>query len=320
MKVSVIVPAYNAEKFIDKCLNSIIKQTYENIEVIVLNDGSKDGTQEIIEHYEHQDKRIFVVNKENSGTFLTRKLGVEKSTGDSIFHVDADDFLELDAIETLVVKMKSTGANMVISNHYHVIRGRRRKVENKLPVNKTKTELLRSLLNNNIKGYIWGKLYKKELLEKMDYEVTNLLQEDFLANLHIFINRNVNLALVKKPVYNYLVHPQSANSSKNPIFIENVYLFTKMTGEILKSSNYLKELSNEFKLFKCRNWVVYARMGGKLVRDKKFSREFYKENYVSYTKRNLAIYQNLEMIVYKHNFAAGQLLSRSLKKIQQVLY
>ena len=320
MKVSIIVPAYNAEKYIEKCLNSIIQQTYQNLEIIVLNDGSIDNTVNIVKELAKNDDRIILIDKDNSGTYLTRKLGVLKSSGESIFHADADDFLELNAIEILVDKMVATDANLVIGNHYHIVKGKKRIIKNKLPANQSRIGLVRSLLNNEIKGYVWGRLFRRELLETLDFKVEDLLQEDFLANLHIFLNNEMRIASVNIPVYNYIIHPNSANSSKNPVFIENVIHFNKMVEKILKDSNLNKQLASEFKLYKCRNWVVYARLGGKLARDKKFINNFYKENYTGYARRNLAAYQNLEMLAYRHNYATGQLLTRSFKKLQEVLY
>ncbi|MCP9199579.1 glycosyltransferase [Gramella sp. GC03-9] len=319
-KVSVIIPAFNAEKYIIRCLESVTRQTYRNIEIIILNDGSTDATQSLVEEFSEFDDRIICINKQNSGTYATRRLGFSKASGAYILNVDSDDFLEKNALENLMAKMVSTKANLVVGNHNQIIRGRKRLVVNELPATHTKTELLRSLLKNEIKGYIWGKLYKKELLLDLDYRVDNTLQEDFLANLHVFLTKNVKIAQVDVPVYNYLVHPHSANSSKNRNFIENVIQFNEIVEDLLKTYNYLDPLAKEFKLYKCRNWVVYARMGGSLAKNRRFIEEFYLENYTSFAKANLAAYQNLEMLVYKHNYSAGRLLTRSLKKIQEIIY
>ncbi len=320
MKVSVIVPAYNAEKYIGRCLNSILQQTYRNLEIIVLNDGSTDKTASIIKSFVEVDDRVILIDKKNSGTYLTRKLGMQSSTGESIFHVDADDFLELNAIEILVNEMIKASLNLVIGNHFHIVKGKKRIVKNVLPENQSKVALVKSLLNNDIKGYVWGRLFKRELINNLDFEAENLLQEDFLINLHVFLNNDMRIGVVDSPVYNYIIHPNSANSSKNPVFIENVINFNQIVEKILHDAKFDKELVREFKLYKCRNWVIYARMGGKLTRDRKFINNFYKENYTEYSVRNLAAYQNLEMLGYRYNYSTGQFLTRSFKKLQEVLF
>ncbi|MUP45428.1 glycosyltransferase family 2 protein [Gramella sp. BOM4] len=319
-KVSVIIPAYNAERFIEKCLRSICNQTYTNLEIIVLNDGSSDSTEKLAKQFSEKDNRVTLITKENSGTYSTRKLGIFYSTGQVILNVDADDYLELDAIMNLVDKMRETKANLVIGNHYHLFRGKKKLISNRLPAKQSKMELVRSLLTNNIKGYIWGKLYRRELLTDLDYEVENMLQEDFLANLHVFLTKKVRIAQVDLPVYNYLVHANSANTSKNEVFIENVIRFNKIAEDLLRAHDCFEPLKKEFQLYKCRNWVVYARMGGVLAKDKEFIKNFYKENYTSYSRNRLPVYQNLEMQVYRQNYFAGKLLTRSFKKIQELIY
>ena len=94
MKISIIIPAYNVEKYIDKCITSVINQTYDNIEAIIVNDGSTDNTALIIEKYSEVDNRIIVVNKENSGVSDSRNIGIENITGDYAFFLDSDDWIE----------------------------------------------------------------------------------------------------------------------------------------------------------------------------------------------------------------------------------
>ena len=101
-KISVIVPAYNVEKYIEQCLNSISNQTYRNLEIIVINDGSTDRTREIIENLSIKDQRIRVINQENKGLVLTREVGIKLSTGEYITFVDGDDTIKNDMYERLI--------------------------------------------------------------------------------------------------------------------------------------------------------------------------------------------------------------------------
>lgn len=99
MLISIVVPVYNAEKYIVKCMDSLINQTYGNIEIIVINDGSKDRTKNILDKYALNDKRIKIIHKENTGVSDTRNIGINISTGEYVCFVDADDWLDSDYIE-----------------------------------------------------------------------------------------------------------------------------------------------------------------------------------------------------------------------------
>ena len=99
--VSIVIPVYNAENNIKVCLNSIIKQTYKNIEIICINDGSKDSSEKIIKEYKKKDSRIILINKPNSGVSDTRNLGIETSKGEYIMFIDADDYISEDYIESM---------------------------------------------------------------------------------------------------------------------------------------------------------------------------------------------------------------------------
>lgn len=116
MKVSIIVPIYNAEEYISKCIESLINQTYKNLEIILLNDGSKDNTDSIIKSY--KDKRIKYIKKENTGIGNTRNLGIASSTGDYLMFVDSDDFIELNCVEELLKVVEKKSCDLVVSDYF----------------------------------------------------------------------------------------------------------------------------------------------------------------------------------------------------------
>lgn len=114
-KVSIIVPIYNVEKYIKECINSIMKQTYTNIEIILVDDGSKDQSGKICDEYSKKDTRIRVVHKKNGGLSSARNLGIELATGEYLFFIDSDDILFKNSIEVLVNCLKQSGAEIVLS-------------------------------------------------------------------------------------------------------------------------------------------------------------------------------------------------------------
>ena len=114
-KVSIIIPVYNVEPYLDQCLESVIKQTYKNLEIIIINDGSTDNSVSIIKKYQKIDQRIiFINNYKNEGLGVTRNIGIRISTGEYLYCVDSDDWLELNAIELLVKRIEETDADFVI--------------------------------------------------------------------------------------------------------------------------------------------------------------------------------------------------------------
>ena len=115
-KISVIVPVYMSELYLEKCLDSIVQQTYQNLEIILINDGSTDGSAAICQRYQNQDERVKVYHKRNGGVSSSRNRALEVVTGDYIVFVDNDDWLELDHIQNLYDLLKKTDADIAIGN------------------------------------------------------------------------------------------------------------------------------------------------------------------------------------------------------------
>lgn len=113
IKVSIIIPVYGVEKYISQCLESVINQSYENIEIIVVNDGTKDNSMKIVEEY-LLDERIKIINKENGGLASARNRGIEEATGEYIYFLDSDDWIEVNTIEVLVEE--SNNLDIIYSN------------------------------------------------------------------------------------------------------------------------------------------------------------------------------------------------------------
>ena len=116
-KISIIIPIYNVEQYLPQCLDSIINQTYKNLEIILINDGSTDNSGKICDNYAKVDNRIHVFHKKNEGVTSARNLGLDKCTGDFIGFVDPDDFIELNMYEILYNEQQRTNADIVWCNY-----------------------------------------------------------------------------------------------------------------------------------------------------------------------------------------------------------
>ena len=117
MKISIIVPVYNAEEYLSKCLESLVNQTYRNIEIILVDDGSTDASPQMCDEYAQKDDRIIVIHKENEGLSLTRNVGMAAITGDFFTFVDSDDWLSYNYVENLVVALEANDIDIVFTSY-----------------------------------------------------------------------------------------------------------------------------------------------------------------------------------------------------------
>lgn len=180
--ISVIVPIYNVEKYLEQCLDSICSQTYTNLEIILVDDGSTDGCSEICDRYCKKDKRITVIHKRNGGLVSARKAGMKRATGEYIAYVDGDDWIEPDMYENLYKKLLQENADVVISGRYEDTGSVQKKVFNGIDEGKYEKEALRKyvyprmIVNKEFFEWgifpgVWDKLFKKECIEDFQLQV-----------------------------------------------------------------------------------------------------------------------------------------------------
>ena len=177
MLVTVIIPVYNVEKYINRCLDSVIRQTYKNLEIIIVNDGSTDNSGKMCDEYAKLDNRIIVIHKDNGGLSQARNIGIEKSTGEYICFIDSDDYVELNMIEDLYNACAKNEVKMVWANKF-------RELENgKIFIDKTHEQeciIDRKQAYNNILLHdttVCDKLFKKELFNNVRFPIGKLYED-----------------------------------------------------------------------------------------------------------------------------------------------
>ena len=202
MKVSVIVPVYNVERYLEKCLNSLVNQTLDDIEIIVVNDGTKDNSQKIIDKFTKKYKNVKGYIKENGGLSSARNYGLKYATGEYIGFVDSDDYVELDMYEKLYNKAKEKDFDVVACNINYVYENRVVEVSSNVTKDLfDKKDIKNSMLN--IYTTVWNKIYKKELFNKGVFFKEKVWYEDveFLYRLYPYIN---SIGTINEYLYNYL--------------------------------------------------------------------------------------------------------------------
>lgn len=197
--VSVIIPVYNGEKYIEKCLQSIQKQTYQEIEIIVINDGSTDKTKQILEKIANKEKIACILQeKENKGTALCKNKAIKHSKGKYIFFVDSDDTIKEDAIEKMLILLKKNEADAIRTTYVFDYNGKlvngKEQIENAIFTQNTKEELIQKLLLDEIHGFCSGVfLFKKDIIieNNITFKEDMTIMEDFIFLVEILKNSNV---------------------------------------------------------------------------------------------------------------------------------
>lgn len=170
-KVSIIVPVYNVEKYLRKCLDSLINQTLKDIEIICVNDGSKDNSPKILEEYAKKDNRIIVINQENAGLSVARNSGIDIAKGEYIGFVDSDDWIDLDFFEKLYYSATSNDTDIAVGGIIRVTGIKKKKFLNFEKETITdNTNLKFELCDVPEKSYVWNKIYKTEKLKEIGLE------------------------------------------------------------------------------------------------------------------------------------------------------
>lgn len=209
-KISVIVPMYNVEKYIAKCLESVMGQTYENIEIIVIDDGSTDGSLDICNSYAQKDSRLTVVHQDNKGVSAARNKGLELATGDYIGFVDSDDYLEPEMYSILMNLMKENDAEITACAYRKVSPdGTYDRDFGDDTINVYEgTDMFRAYITNpSVSPAVGTKLYKREIFDGIRF-IEGIIYEDKDVISRTFIKCQKGV-FINKSLYNYRTNPDS---------------------------------------------------------------------------------------------------------------
>jgi glycosyltransferase involved in cell wall biosynthesis len=213
-KVSIIIPCYNAGRYILNTVQCCLEQTYKNLEIILVNDGSTDNTWELLKTLSCEHSNIHVFSTENKGASLARKFGLQKANGEFVFFVDADDEIKRNAIELLVKKQRVNNYDIVVGQHEifkknRVFAGRTYTAEGD-----TQLVNVRNFLINRYPIFLWGQLYRKSLLEKVEfYDFT--VGEDMVINTQLMLFPKIKVSFIEEVVYKYVINNSSLSQSKS---------------------------------------------------------------------------------------------------------
>lgn len=271
IKISILIPVYNTSKYLERCLNSIICQNLNEIEIICVNDGSTDNSLEILKKYKKKDNRIIIIDKKNGGLTSARNAALELAKGEYCLNIDSDDWIEQGYLEEMYERAKKKNVDMLISDIIFDYDYKKKKIIKKdllLDEDKILTgeEYLKILLSENFNNYTWNKLIKKECYEryKIKYDEKIFVFEDaeIIGKLAIHMKK---IGKINKAYYHYIQGENNGSKIirfKNYLDIERCfrelkkyYIDNNVTPEILE----LLIFREKYSLFKNLLFTPYIK-------------------------------------------------------------
>ena len=246
--ISIIVPIYKVEKYLCECIDSVLAQTYENFELILVDDGSPDNCGKICDEYAKKDSRIKVFHKENGGVSSARNVGLDNAKGEYITFIDSDDFVDKQYLERLYVDLKENGADVSICKISCYNEGatylKRDVFPGKAVITENKKEFENFICRYfSLKKYIMGSacrsLYKKYILEKHRFDESLKICEDLLFLIGAFCQTK-KISFIKSPLYYYRVNEESALHTYKKNYLENHIALYSALDKILSKKNSKK--------------------------------------------------------------------------------
>lgn len=268
--VSVIVPVYNVEKYLRQCLDSIVSQTYENLEIILVDDGSTDNSLAICHEYENRDSRIFVIHQKNRGAYKARKAAIERATGKYVAFIDGDDWIAMDMYYDLVEIMENYNTSMVESGIIDVYGNEAKKRKQKVKQGhytgkKFVKEILPYMLYSGvffeslISPNLWNKLFlKKEVKNIFDSIQEGGKMANDMVITYPYLIMNNDIYITEKSYYHYRVVNGSITRSNYSNICNELGVHLKVTQKFFEQSIYKNILLPQLYMHKLRMYAMYC--------------------------------------------------------------
>ncbi len=263
-RVSVIVPVYNAEKFLSLCLDSLVKQTYSNLEIIVINDGSTDGSQEIISNYQKRYPQIISYQKKNEGIAETRNFGLSKISGEYFGFLDSDDIAETTMIEKMINKAIEEKSELVVSNFTWVY-PKQEILQQEGPYEEGKEMVIRLFAT------LWNKLYKTEFIKSTQLQFPSGNRYEDAYFLYCLAPQVKKLSFVNESFVSYIQHDSSITHTHNNQ-VKNMITVFELIVKYYQEKGWYDEYYAELEYIHIRFFLGNSFLRSAQIKDK-FDRE-----------------------------------------------
>ena len=255
-KISVIVPVYNVEAYLERCVESILQQTYAHFELILINDGSTDSSGQICDHLASQYENIKVHHIENAGVSNARNMGIQLATGSWVTFIDSDDFVTQDYLATLASAVEGLNVGFVIAPLHHIKNG----IVTDLPPHSGKTELWSTeetmkelLMTTRTSFFPVAKLFKRDLLADEKFNTNYHLAEDALFLTELLLKTRCSSVFIDKPIYYYDHREGSATTSVNQHVFDTIEVYKHIIAQV---SQAFPDLKPELKNRECWSYIT----------------------------------------------------------------
>lgn len=248
-EVSIIIPIYNAEKYLKRCLDTVVNQTFKNLEIILVNDGSTDDSLRIMNEYKGNYNNIEIINQQNAGQGSARNKGISVAKGEYITFADADDWLSVNYVEVLYHEIKSNNADISVCNMIMVMSRTFKEIKSmKFPQRELNgDEAVRDLLQDKeLKSYPWGKLYKKSIFVENNIKFPARMFYEDLAIIFQAFYYSSKAVLVNEYCYYYFQSEDSSTRAPNPKTIHDRLEALSMVKRFLLQNNSMDKYKYEY--------------------------------------------------------------------------
>ena len=279
--ISVIVPVYNVEWYLEKCVNSIINQTYKNLEIILVDDGATDSSGNMCDELAKSDNRIKVYHKENGGLSDARNYGVERATGDYIGFVDSDDYIESEMFEKLYEAIKKENVDVAECNFRFIYSNRIANYsEDNYYLVLNRDEYTKEYVNmNRIFGAAWTKLIKSSLAKEIKFPKGKLFEDGFYS-LEL-MKKARNFVIFHNSYYNYVMRENSITNSKfNEKNLDLIEIADDIYDYVISTYPSLKKEADRRKMYSYFNTL------DTIILSPDYSNKVYYNNIKSYFHKN----------------------------------
>lgn len=245
VKVSIIIPVFNVDKYLEQCLNSIVNQTLKDIEIIIINDGSTDSSGEIIHKYKNKYSNIKVIEQKNAGLSAARNVGIKEAKGNYMMFIDSDDFIDLNMVEILYTKAEKYNCPLIICDLLLYWNDNKNKKYNKLKQNEHKKykrdELYKILLSRKLNCQVMNKLYRRDIWNECNLSFENgRYYEDILPSF-ICMNTYKEAMFINDSMYKYRMREGSITASSSSKKVLDFIRCIKIAREYAKDNSNLKK-------------------------------------------------------------------------------
>ena len=320
--ISIIIPAYNAEQYIRRSIESCQKQTYSNLEIVVVNDGSKDSTSSLVREMQLDDSRIKLVEKENGGLVSARKEALKFVSSEFVFFLDADDVIDENTIESLAQYTKDYDvivADFLLENENGKVLPCQHK--NKKVFGDDKIGLYSNFLSKSITASLCGRLIKTDMLKDFSTPIHITTGEDVITNLIMVKNHNPRIKVINIPFYHYIQYPHSMANTKNRKTLMKRVEYAQWVLDFMRQECLLDNvlIRPHLQYLLLDEYYSFLRDGGKVEYCPSFCKlvnfEFWNDKVLG----EFPIWKRLVLKSYHYNEYLGMFVRKALNILRKLL-